>query len=92
MSVAEQVGRHGRRGTGGGYCSKAIVLEHLDRFRDRLFGHPLARDWEGPFAAVVEPTTYPAVHFISQTKRDLPCRLDRAHLGATCWTSRRRSP
>ena len=91
-SVAEQVGRHRRQlrrrvqahrrpATGGGHCPEAIMLDYLDRYRDHLFGHPLARDEEGRVVAVVERTNNPAEHFFSQTKRELRRRLGRAHLG-----------
>ena len=91
-SVAEQVGRHRRQlrrrvqahrrpATGGGHCPEAIVLDYLDRYRDHLFGHPLARDEEGRVVAVVERTNNPAEHFFSQAKRELRRRLGRAHLG-----------
>ncbi len=91
-SVAEQVGRYHRRlrrqvrahrqqGQGGGHCPEAIVLDYLDRYREHLFGHPLARDGEGRIVAVVERTNNPAEHFFSQAKRELRRRLGRAHLG-----------
>ena len=91
-AVAEQVRQHRRQlrrrvraqrkqGTGGEHCPEAIVLDYLDRYRDHLFGHPLARDGEGRVVAVVERTNNPAEHFFSQAKRELRRRLGRAHLG-----------
>ena len=92
QSVAEQVERHRcqlrqrvrehrRQGTSGGDCPEAIVLGYLDRYRQNLFGHPLARDGQGRVVAVVQRTNNPAEHFFSQAKRDLRRRLGRAHLG-----------
>ena len=90
-SVAEQVRRHRRqlrrrvraqrRRDASGHCPEAIVLDYLERYRDHLFGHPLARDAEGRVLAVVERTNNPAEHFFSQAKRELRRRLGRAHLG-----------
>ncbi len=91
-SVARQVGRHRRQlrrqvrahrqqGQPGGHCPQAIVLDYLDRYREHLFGHPLARDGEGRITAVVERTNNPAEHFFGQAKRQLRRRLGRAHLG-----------
>ena len=57
------------------------MLDYLDRYREHLFGHPLARDGEGCIAAVVERTNDPAEHFFAQAKRQLRRRLGRAHLG-----------
>ena len=54
-------------------------MHYLERHRDHLFGHPLARDAQGRVLAVVERTSNPAEHFFSQTKRELRRRLGRAH-------------
>ncbi len=91
-SVAQQVGRHRRQlrrqvrahrqqGQPGGHCPQAIVLDYLDRYREHLFGHSLARDGEGRITAVVERTNNSAEHFFGQAKRQLRRRLGRAHLG-----------
>ncbi len=60
---------------------EAIVLDYLDRYRGRLFGHPVARDNTGKIVAVVERTNNVAEHFFGADKQRLRRRLGRAHLG-----------
>jgi hypothetical protein len=60
---------------------EAIVLDYLDRYRDRLFGHPVARDNLGNIVAIVERTNNVAEHFFGADKQKLRRRLGRAHLG-----------
>ena len=65
----------------GGPGPEAVVLDYLERYRDQLFGHPVARDAAGRVVAIVERTNNPAEHFFSAAKRRLRRRLGRAHLG-----------
>ena len=60
---------------------EAIILAYLDRYRERLFGHPVARDHAGKIVAVVERTNNVAEHFFGADKQRLRRRLGRAHLG-----------
>ena len=60
---------------------EAIVLNYLDRYGDRLFGHPVARDGTGRIVAVVERTNNVAEHFFGSDKQKLRRRLGRANLG-----------
>ena len=60
---------------------EAIVLTYLDRYSERLFGHPVARDDAGKIVAVVERTNNMAEHFFGADKQRLRRRLGRAHLG-----------
>ena len=57
-----------------------MVLKYLDRYRDGLFGHPVARGPAGRILAVVERTNNLAEHFFAIAKQKLR-RLGRAHLG-----------
>lgn len=59
----------------------AIVLDYLDRYSGRLFGHPVARNHAGKIVAVVERTNNVAEHFFGADKQRLRRRLGRAHLG-----------
>jgi hypothetical protein len=61
--------------------AEATVLKYLDRYSDRLFGHPVARDKTGKIVAVVERTNNVAEHFFGGDKQKLRRRLGRAHLG-----------
>ena len=56
------------------------MLDYLERYRDHLFGHPLARDEQGRDVAVVERTNNPAEHCLAQAKHELRRRLGRTHL------------
>ena len=60
---------------------EAIVLNYLDRYGDRLFGHPVARDGTGRIVAVVERTNNVAEHFFGSDKQKLRRRLGHANLG-----------
>jgi len=60
---------------------EAIILDYLDRYSERLFGHPVARDHAGKIVAVVERTNNVAEHFFGADKQRLRRRLGRAHLG-----------
>ena len=60
---------------------EAVVLDYLERYRDQLFGHPVARDAAGRAVAVVERTNNPAEHFFAQAKRRMRRRVGHAHLG-----------
>ena len=57
-----------------------IVLKYLDRYRDRLFGHPVIRDDDGHVIIVVERTNNPPEHFFGRSKQQLRRRLGRANL------------
>jgi hypothetical protein len=59
----------------------AIILKYFNRYRDRLFGHPVIRDEDGTVIAVVERTNNTAEHFFGGEKQHLRRRLGRAHLG-----------
>ena len=58
-----------------------MVLKYLHRYRDGLFGHPVARASVGRVLAEVERTNNVAVHFFAVAKQKLRRRLGRAHLG-----------
>ncbi len=60
---------------------EAIILDYLDRYSERLFGHPVARDHAGKIVAMVERTNNVAEHFFGADKQRLRRRLGRAHLG-----------
>lgn len=57
-----------------------VILKYLDRYGDRLFGHPTLRDDTGAVIAVVERTNNVAEHFFGQQKQQLRRRLGRANL------------
>ena len=73
--IASQAANPGRA------TPEAIVLNYLDRYGDRLFGHPVARDRAGSIVAVVERTNNVVEHFFGTDKQKLRRRLGRAHLG-----------
>ena len=73
--IASQAANPGRA------TPEAIVLNYLDRYGDRLFGHPVARDRAGRIVAVVERTNNVAEHFFGSDKQKLRRRLGRANLG-----------
>ena len=60
---------------------EAVVLKYLDRYRDGLFGHPVARVPAGRVLAVVERTNNGAEHLFAIAKQKLRGRLGRAHPG-----------
>ena len=60
---------------------EAVVLTYLDRYRDGLFGHPVARAPAGRVLAVVDRTNNVAEHFFAIAEQKLRRRLGRAHLG-----------
>ena len=60
---------------------ESIVLRYLDRYRDQLFGHPVAQDECGRIVAVVERTNNPSEHSFAKTKRSLRRRVGHANLG-----------
>ena len=64
-----------------GMPRESIVLRYSDRYRDELFGHPVANDESGRIVAVVEPTNSPSEHFFASTKRSLRRRVGHANLG-----------
>ncbi len=64
-----------------GTSAESVVLRYLDRYRDQLFGHPVAHDESGRPVAVVERTNNPAEHFFAGGKRRLRRRLGHANLG-----------
>ena len=64
-----------------GSLPETVVLDYLDRYRDGLFGHPVARDRAGRTITVVERTNNVAEHFFAAAKQTLQRRLGRAHLG-----------
>ncbi len=59
----------------------AVIVSYLDRYRERLFGHPTRRDEEGTIVAIVERTNNVPEHFFGNEKQHLRRRLGRANLG-----------
>ena len=59
----------------------ATIVKYLDRYGDRLFGHPIRRDEKGTIVAIVERTNNVAEHFFGNEKQHLRRRLGRANLG-----------
>ena len=57
-----------------------VVHDYLERYRDGLLGHPVARDRAGKVIAVVERTNNVAEHFSPSSKQRLRRRSGRAHL------------
>ncbi len=64
-----------------GTSAESVVLSYLDRYRNQLFGHPVAHDESGRLVAVVERTNNPAEHCFASAKRRLRRRLGHANLG-----------
>ena len=58
-----------------------VIVNYLDRYRERLFGHPTRRDEEGKIVAIVERTNNVPEHFFGHEKQHLRRRLGRANLG-----------
>ena len=59
----------------------AVIVKYLDRYGERLFGHPTRRDEEGMIVAIVERTNNVPEHFFGGEKQHLRRRLGRANLG-----------
>jgi hypothetical protein len=59
----------------------AVVVKYLDRYGERLFGHPTRRDEKGKIVAIVERTNNLPEHFFGHEKQHLRRRLGRANLG-----------
>ena len=60
---------------------EACVLDYLDRYGEKLCGHPLVRAPSGQVVAVVARTNNVLEQFFASTKQGLRRRLGRAHLG-----------
>ena len=58
-----------------------VIVNSLDRYGERLFGHPTKRDKEGTIVAIVERTDNVPEHFFGSEKQHLRRRLGRANLG-----------
>jgi hypothetical protein len=58
-----------------------VIVKYLDRYGERLFGHPTRRDEEGKIVAIVERTNNVPEHFFGHEKQHLRRRLGRANLG-----------
>ncbi|MCP4289414.1 MAG: hypothetical protein GY792_34175 [Gammaproteobacteria bacterium] len=58
-----------------------VIVKYLDRYEDRLFGHPFRYDDDGTMSAIVERTNNVLEHFFGDEKQRLRRRLGRAHLG-----------
>ena len=58
-----------------------VIVNYLDRYGERLFGHPTQRDEEGRIVAIVERTNNVPEHFFGSEKQHLRRRLGRANLG-----------
>jgi hypothetical protein len=61
--------------------SSTVIANYLERYRERLFGHPTRRDEEGKIVAIVERTNNVPEHFFGHEKQHLRRRLGRANLG-----------
>ncbi|MCP4392539.1 MAG: hypothetical protein GY802_29885, partial [Gammaproteobacteria bacterium] len=59
----------------------AVILKYLDRYGERLFGHPTRREEDGRIVAIVERTNNVLEHFFGDEKQHLRRRLGRANLG-----------
>ena len=59
----------------------AVIVKYLDRYGQRLFGHPTRRDEDGTIVAIVERTNNVLEHFFGDEKQHLRRRLGRANLG-----------
>ena len=58
-----------------------VIVKYLDRYGERLFGHPTRCNEEGTIVAIVERTNNVPEHFFGQEKQHLRRRLGRANLG-----------
>lgn len=58
-----------------------IILTYLDRYGNRLFGHPVKMDTDGRIIFVAERTNNIPEHFFGREKRKIRRRVGRAHLG-----------
>lgn len=67
--------------TGLGPNPDATILQYLEHYRSRLFGHPAFRDESGRILAIAPRTDNPPEHFFGQSKQRLRRRVGRAHLG-----------
>lgn len=65
----------------GNTSPTAVILKYLDRYGERLFGHPTMRDRDGSILAIVERTNNVLEHFFGDEKQRLRRRLGRANLG-----------
>jgi hypothetical protein len=59
----------------------AVIAKYLDRYAQRLFGHPIRCDQHGRIVAIVERTNNVPEHFFGHEKQHLRRRLGRANLG-----------
>jgi hypothetical protein len=59
----------------------AVIAKYLDRYAERLFGHPIRCDEQGRIVAIVERTNNVPEHFFGHEKQHLRRRLGRANLG-----------
>lgn len=58
-----------------------IILKYYNKYKAKLFGHPVIRDNDGTVIAVVERTNNVDEHFFGNEKQQLRRRVGRAHLG-----------
>jgi len=65
----------------GSTSPDAVIVSYLDRYGERLFGHPTRRDEAGRIVAIVERTNNVPEHFFGHEKQRLRRRLGRANLG-----------
>ena len=47
----------------------AVIAKYLDRYAERLFGHPIRCDEQGRIVAIVERTNNVPEHFFGHEKR-----------------------
>jgi hypothetical protein len=57
-----------------------LVLDHIRRYRQHLFGHPVIRDENGKVTHVVDRTNNPLESLFSVNKRGIRRRTGRKHL------------
>ena len=62
-------------------CPDATVLRYLNRYGDRLFGHPVLRAEDSSVLAIVDRTNNVLEHFFGTSKQQLRRRVGRANLG-----------
>jgi hypothetical protein len=60
---------------------EVIILSYLDRYGDRLLGHPVLRDNDGRVIAVTERTNNLPEHLFGRTGQQLRRRVGRKNLG-----------
>lgn len=57
-----------------------VILDYLDTYGDKLFGHPVITSKEGEVLSVTKRTNNTSEHFFGREKQGLRRRLGKAHL------------